>query len=803
MKTSIKLIPLAAALLPVASAGTALVDFNNSVPAISVANYNNLSISNTAVTAIGPVGSPLALNEITTGTPTGWSMTLTKLNAIGDVASTGTGANYAGPYPAAVSGYATTAVSDSIFVNNLGELEVKFTGLNPAKAYDLLGYAARGNNAGVGTFDLTVGTLGSGGDSDPLTIHAFNDKATDTSVIDWQDIVPNASGEIAFKIASLSNAAGANTTGINFISLDEVSPPPVLVWNNAAANGLWDAVSANWFNGTGNQAFSNGEDIRFQDTAGTTENISVTGTHTPDQMLFTNLATDFVFSGSGTISGTGAMNVNAGGYVTFNNTGGLAFSGPLALTASSRVILGTTAAHGSTSIAAGSTLELSDGASVSSPVANNGSVLDESDTGTVTLSGVLSGAGTLTKNGTSTLSLTADNTATGTVTLNAGTFVLDKASGAQLYKTGAFFGTQNQNYIFINTGGTLETWNWNYNTTLALSELRHNYGQILLNGGTIRFDDTFSSQRAFTVGAGGGTLEVTAGNSYTKLAGNLGGENIIRFSANSTLTIAGAGNAVIGDALGAYGSTGFNLAKSGAGTLTLSGANSYTGDTTVNNGTLHLVAAGGLNFVIGATSGTNNSLSGAGTAILDGSFTINTTAASALTTGTWTLENVPSLTGAYGATFSVVGFTNAGSDKWTLTDGSKLWTFDETTGVLTLSANNTYATWATANAGGGAAAQDFDQDGVSNGVEFFMGQTGSSFTPNPSLLGGTVTWPKNPSAIATYVVQTSTNLQNEIAPGDGGWSTVPSGVVDNGTSVTYTPPTGDPKRFTRINVTIP
>jgi len=113
-----------------------------------------------------------------------------------------------------------------------------------------------------------------------------------------------------------------------------------------------------------------------------------------------------------------------------------------------------------------------------------------------------------------------------------------------------------------------------------------------------------------------------------------------------------------------------------------------------------------------------------------------------------------------------------------------------------------YYDWAATNAGGKTPDLDFDNDGMSNGVEYFMGETGSSFTPNPSLSGRKVTWPKNPTALATYIVQTSINLRDEVVPGDGGWAPAASGVVDNGTSVEYTLPAGDPKRFTRLKVTV-
>jgi hypothetical protein len=112
-----------------------------------------------------------------------------------------------------------------------------------------------------------------------------------------------------------------------------------------------------------------------------------------------------------------------------------------------------------------------------------------------------------------------------------------------------------------------------------------------------------------------------------------------------------------------------------------------------------------------------------------------------------------------------------------------------------------YATWSTANAGGQPPDGDFDRDGMPNGVEYFIGASGSSFTSNPGIIGRTVTWPRSPSANATYVVQVSTALTAEGQP--GGWVTATTGVVDNGTSVSYMLPSGAPRSFVRLKVSIP
>ncbi len=126
-------------------------------------------------------------------------------------------------------------------------------------------------------------------------------------------------------------------------------------------------------------------------------------------------------------------------------------------------------------------------------------------------------------------------------------------------------------------------------------------------------------------------------------------------------------------------------------------------------------------------------------------------------------------------------------------DGLKL--FDAAlTWAMSPPPSNTYASWATSHASDQAPEADFDDDGIPNGVEYFMGQTGSSFTPNPSVIDGKVIWPKDPNALATHLVQTSVDMID--------WVPAVAGVIDTGTSVEFTLPVGDPARFTRLKVTV-
>jgi fibronectin-binding autotransporter adhesin len=201
------------------------------------------------------------------------------------------------------------------------------------------------------------------------------------------------------------------------------------------------------------------------------------------------------------------------------------------------------------------------------------------------------------------------------------------------------------------------------------------------------------------------------------------------------------------------GTGNLSLVKKGTATVTLTGVNSYTGNTSIEAGTLALADNARLKFAIGATSGVNNSLTGT-SATLAGDFDIDTSLAdaSALTSGTWTLENVASLTGAYASTFQVVsGATvwTATGDQWTTTVGAKTYTFDETTGILTLTSGGFDAWIASKGLTGPDAAFDADpdNDGLDNGLEFVLGGE-----PNPANQGS------NSASLLPVVSQSSGDL---------------------------------------------
>jgi autotransporter-associated beta strand protein len=328
---------------------------------------------------------------------------------------------------------------------------------------------------------------------------------------------------------------------------------------------------------------------------------------------------------------------------------------------------------------------------INAPINNgNGAVTFNVADGAVavdlSVTGNMGGGNAYTKTGDGTMVITGANTSTGGIALNGGTLEassIANAGGAGsigIYTTGTpgYLGIANDS-TFRYTGTGVET------TTRNL------------------WIDTGTQNK---------TIEVTSATGDITFSGTAG--NI-----NKPFTKTGLGALTLADVI----NVGATVTVDG-GKLTLTGVNVYDGNTTVNAGTLELTDNAQLKFALGATSGSNNSLSGAGTATLNGDFVIDTTAADALASGTWTLENVASLTGAYGSSFTVVGFDDAGGDKWTKVNGTKLYTFDETTGILTLASASAFDSWATAKGLTGAAgfeagkADDPDNDGKNNLYEF-------------------------------------------------------------------------------------
>jgi autotransporter-associated beta strand protein len=272
---------------------------------------------------------------------------------------------------------------------------------------------------------------------------------------------------------------------------------------------------------------------------------------------------------------------------------------------------------------------------------------------------------------------------------------------------------------------------------------------------------TFSGNNTLSNSTGS---KLDLGNFNNTVGSLTGGANSQVLLGSGTLTTGAKGDASTAFE-GVISGTG-GLVKVGTGTFSLSGTNLYTGDTTVSAGVLAVDGDAIANATKLVVSG--GKVEATGTEVVDTLYFDATQQAS----GTW-------------------GATGSGA---THIDDVH---FSGTAGVVQVvnGPAGGYGTWATTNAGGQTADEDFDLDGIDNGIEFFMGETGSTVTANPSVVVSgsdrTVTWPKSAGFGGTYEVQTSPDLVS--------WS--PASVVDNGTSVVYTFPAPSGKLFVRLVVT--
>ena len=210
-------------------------------------------------------------------------------------------------------------------------------------------------------------------------------------------------------------------------------------------------------------------------------------------------------------------------------------------------------------------------------LATNGNTITFDGTGSSTTDGgVISGSGDIIKNDTGTVTFTGSNTYTGGTEINNGVLNANHANA---------LGT---NAVNLN-GGTLGSTNSStVNNTVALQ------GDASLDG--IGLSGTFTqTDGSYTLGLADATLSGTV---------NLSNNNTGR-----TLTTNVTEASTISGVIANGGTSAGNLTKTGAEELTLSGNNTYTGTTTISDGTLSLGGNNRLNnatdVVIGS-SGTFN-----------------------------------------------------------------------------------------------------------------------------------------------------------------------------------------------------
>jgi autotransporter-associated beta strand protein len=235
---------------------------------------------------------------------------------------------------------------------------------------------------------------------------------------------------------------------------------------------------------------------------------------------------------------------------------------------------------GATTINAG-TLIVGDGGTngtidATSSIVDNGTLIFN-HSGPVVLAKVISGTGNLTQAGTGSLKLTATNTYTGATTINAGTLII---------------GDGTTNGSIANTSGIVDNGTLIFDRSDALTQAGAitGTGHVTQNGtGSVTLTGTNTYGGLTTIN--NGTLVVGDGGTNGSISNTTGivdnGTLVFNRSDSNTLSkiISGSGN----------------LSQNGSGVLTLTATNTYSGITTVNNGSL-VIGDGGTNGSIANSS---------------------------------------------------------------------------------------------------------------------------------------------------------------------------------------------------------
>lgn len=370
-----------------------------------------------------------------------------------------------------------------------------------------------------------------------------------------------------------STLAIQNLTASEQINLLNTTGMTLDFWNgnglasatqSGGGNGTWTTASSNWTNAIGSVTAA------IQPQPGFAIFSGAAGIVTVDDSAGSVSATGLQFASNGyTLTGgtlTLVGNSGAAPVIRVGNgtTSGAAYSATIAnVIAGSAglvksdfgtlVLTGANTYTGGTTISAG-TLQIGNGGtsgSVLGNIANNGTLaFDRSDS--VTFAGNISGTGLLTQSGIGTLTLTGTNTYTGGTTIQA---------------------------------GTLEG-----NTTSLQGNIVDNATLAFNQTSTGTFSGVISGTGSL-VQSGAGTLILTGANVYsggtTVNAGTLQGDSSSLLGAiadNATLVFNQSADGSFSGDISGNGA----LLKTGTGTLVLDGVNAFTGNTTVQAGTLEV-----------------------------------------------------------------------------------------------------------------------------------------------------------------------------------------------------------------------
>jgi len=676
---------------------------------------------------------------------------------------------------------AASVLSDGTWTSGYAQLDIN--GLVPGKTYSARFIVA--DDRAVGARTISIDALGGNTGSSGAVRYAYTDGRYAVITATWTADSTSAT----FANPVNGGSSGTQINGFQIVEVPVLSSS--LTWNNGAGDFVWSSTALNWsgsawdnsnltsavFGSTGAGTLTLGEAITAKDLTFNAAGYTIAGgTLTLIQPVVTTQQSATISSsidGIGGLTKEGTATLTLAGANPFSglttvNAGTLALTDNLALQSSAF----NSASTGTLDLGAVNTPTLGglDGSAALTLPANVTLLTLNPPSGSISYSGSLGGGAAglaLVKSGAGTQVLSGTNGHAGGTTIGGGTLVAASSSalgGGALTFDGGTLSAANSptfsNPVVVASSGVVNTplgsnLFLNGNLSGAGNLTKTGPFSLVLGGDNSGFTGTLShgaSNLFFTSASSGSAAAAweTTGGSLVANISNTDPTIFLGSLAGTGLLANGGSNSAVTYSIGALGSnstfsgniqdqvggssSSVALIKTGGGTLTLAGNSSYSGDTTVNGGTLEFAAGSQLRFVVTDTPAANQ-VAGSAAALFNGSFNIDTSGVAGTSGGIWLLVDRAALAGeSFGPAFAVNGFADPEDDGvWTRTDAKGDWVFSEASGELTLDIPDDYLAWgALYGLAAGSEAGDADNDGLTNEEEYAFGlipNSGASVNP--------------------------------------------------------------------------
>jgi len=371
-----------------------------------------------------------------------------------------------------------------------------------------------------------------------------------------------------------------------------------LTWNNGAGNMQWDTASTNW---GGTTLWNNATPDSATFSAAGVGTVSLTAPITVGALTFST--TGYTIQNDGTPANTlalksaGDFSINVGGASVTATMDSAIMTNSAVGGDTIKTGLGTLVLSGTTSGLTKQVRLASGTISVSSIAALGSGTFKTYDGGTATNSTLLytgsgetTGKSVLLDSNTANYIFTLDQSGTGVLTFSNFS-VASRKTGYTLVLQGSNTGSGEISSAIGDGSGGMKVTKQGTNTW-TLSGANTYTGDTKITGGTLALSNNLAIQNSAidTSGAGVVTLSVTT-PTFGGLKGSTNLASVITTGYNSVTSLTlNPGTGVSNTYSGAIanGSGNMTLTKTGAGTQVLSGANIYTGNTTLSAGTVQM-----------------------------------------------------------------------------------------------------------------------------------------------------------------------------------------------------------------------